>query len=100
MSPSKKFLADSDIKYPNKDKSEVAKFIYQYSATTTTSTSVTTFGGNSIAAGIGMEFTTKVFGLAEHKFKTDVQVTHNWGKDKVEYTSDAATHLYSFSGSL
>ena len=96
MSPSKNFLAGSDFTYPNKDSPENGKVIYEYRVTATTSTTIVKFGGFSVAVTVGMEFTTKALGLAENKFKTEIQGSAHWGKDTHEYTADATTHVYRF----
>ena len=96
MSPSKEFLAGSDILYRNKDGRSEGKFTYTHQTETSSGTTVTKSSGGSIAATVGMEFTTKYFGLAENKFSASIETSGNWQKGTETYTSDTTTHTYAF----
>ena len=96
MSPTQNFLANSDVRYPNKDSDTAGKYIYQYSATATTSTTIIKSSGHSISFGLGTEFETKVLGLTNHKIKIDFGYEYNWEDGSHNYTSESTTHLYRF----
>ena len=96
MSPSQHFLANSDARYPNKNSDIARKHIYQYSATTTSSTTIVKSSGHSISFTAGTEFETSVLNLVNHKVKIDVGYDHYWEEGSHIYTSKATTHLYRF----
>ena len=96
QSPSSKFLAGSDVLYRNKDSDTAAKFIYTHTTETSSSLTVTKSSGGSLAAEVGMEFTTKYFGLAENKFSIKYTLESNWQSGTDTFNSDTVTHSYSF----
>jgi len=93
---SQKFLADSDVVFPNKDGEDEATFTYTHTIETSSGTTITKSNGGSLAVTIGTEFKTKYFGLAEQTISASVAYEGSWESGKETYNSKTVSHEYSF----